>query len=180
MLRAALFAAVAVGSLIVWLRSSEPMSEWPKVLTFSATLCGLAFALPTYARLVGGRTVFRVSLVSAAGALLGSVSNVMEDGLQLEWAFWLFILSLAIIDFGLFAFTIVVAFIGRGPRRLLAAVPAATLAGVLLFPVGGFVLMLAAWIAAAALALRWPAHSGAPADGRGPEDPPLEAAGTVS
>ena len=162
-LRAALFAVVAVGSLSVWLRSSEPMSEWPKVLTFSATLCGLAFALPTYARLIGGRTVFRVSLVPAAGAALGSVSNILEDGLQLEWAFWLFILSLAITDIGLFAFTSVVAFIGRGRRRLLAAVPAATLAGVLLFPVGGFVLMIAAWVAAAVLALGRPARSEADA-----------------
>ena len=162
-LPAVLFALVAVGSLIVWLRSSEPLSEWSTVLSFSAALCGLAFALPTYARLVGGRTVFRASLVPAAGAALGSVSNILEDGLQLEWAFWLFILSLAITDLGLFAFTIVVAFIGRGRRRLLAAVPAATLAGVLLFPVGGFVLMVAAWVAAAVLALVKPARSDAPA-----------------
>lgn len=160
-LRAALFAVVAILVFIVWLRSPEPMSEWPKVLSFSAALCGLAFALPTYARLVGGRALFRVSLVPAAGAALGSVSNIMEDGLQLEWAFWLFILSLVIIDFGLFAFTIGVAFIGRGRRRLLAAVPAATLAGVLLFPVGGFVLMVAAWVAAAALALGRPERSDA-------------------
>ncbi len=159
-LRTALFGVVAAGFFLVWLQSSEPM-EWPRVLRFSAALCALAFALPTYARFVGGRNVFRVSLVPAAGAALGSVSNILEDGLQLEWAFWLFILSLAIVDIGLFAFTVVVAFTGRGRRRLLAGVPAATLAGVLLFPVGGFVLMLAAWVAAAVLALGRPGRSDA-------------------
>ena len=163
MLRAALFTVVGAAFLLVWLRSSEPMSEWPTVLSFSAALCALAFALPTYARLIGGRTVFRVSLVPAAGAALGGVSNILEDGLQLEWAFWLFVLSLAIIDAGLLVFTVVVAFSGRGGRRLLAAVPAAQLAGVLLFPVGGIVLVLAAWLAAAALAVgrpsRWAAQA---------------------
>ena len=164
-LQGALFTVVGVGFFVVWLRMldsggqiPEAPSNWFGVLFFSALLIALAFALPTFARQIGGRIVFRASLVPAVGAGLGGVANILEDGLHLDWAFWLFILSLAIIDFGLFAFAIVVAFIGRDRGRLLAAVPAATLAAVLLFPVIGGVLMLVAWLAAAALALGRPAQ----------------------
>ena len=148
-LRGGLFTIVGVGFFVVWLQMldsggqiPEAPANWFGVLFFSALLIALAFALPTFARQIGGRIVFRASLVPAVGAGLGGVANILEDGLHLEWAFWLFILSLAIIDLGLFAFAIVVAFTRRGRGRLLAAVPAATLAAVLLFPVIGGVLML--------------------------------------
>ena len=175
MLRAALFTVVGVGFGVLWLQMLNPgfqipesPSDWFRVLAFSALLIALAFAIPTFARLIGGHLVFRVSLVPAAGAALGGVSNILEDGLHLEWAFWLFVLSGAIIIVGLSAFTVVVAFIGRGRRRFLAAVPAAATAGWLLAPIGGGILMSAAWLAAAAVVLRRPARADtrAPATGR--------------
>ena len=166
MLRAALFTVVGVGFFVLWVQMLDPghqipeaPSNWFGVLSFSALLIALAFALSTFARLIGGRVVFRVSLVPAVGAALGGVTNILEDGLHIEWAFYAFVLSLAIIDLGLLAFTVVVAFTRRGGRRLLAAVPAATMAGVLLFPVVGGILILPAWIAAAALALGRPVRS---------------------
>ena len=171
MLRAALFAVVGVGFFVRWLQgftnpnyqTPASVSDWFAVLSFSASLIALAFALPILARLTGERVVFRVSLIPAVGAALGGVSNLLEDGLQLGWAFWLFVLSLWINVFGLAALAVVVAFIGRGGRRLFAAIPAATLVGQLLFPIVGGVLMLAAWLAAAAFALGRPAPSEPPA-----------------
>lgn len=179
MLRAALFTVVGV----VWCANSlhsftdpeymdpESASDWFAVLSFSAGLFALAFALPMLARLIGGRVVFRVSLVPAAGAALAGLSNLFEDALHWAgppgssgWAFWLFILGTAVTVVGLVAFTVVVAVAGRGRLRLLAAVPAATLIDVLfLHEAGGGVLVLAAWLAAAVMVLGRPARTAAQA-----------------
>jgi len=169
--RAALFTVTGVLWCTSWLslltdpayQDPETAADWFAVLSFSAALFALAFALPMLAQLISGRVVFRVSLVPAVGAALAGLSNLLEDALQLGWAFWLFILSTAVIIVGLVAFIVVVAVAGRGRLRLLAAVPAATLAAILLFPVGGGVLIVAAWLAAAAIALGRPARTAAQA-----------------
>ena len=146
----------------------ESASDWFAVLSFSAGLFALAFALPMFARLIGGRVVFRLSLLPAAGAALAGLSNLFEDALHWSgppgssgWAFWLFILGTGMTGIGLVAFSILVAVVSSGRRRLLAAVPAATLIGVMLFESGGGVLILAAWLAAAAMALGHPARTAA-------------------
>ena len=164
MLRAALFTFVGV----VWCARSlqsftdpeymDPAtaSDWFAVLSFSAALFALAFALPMFAQLTGGRVVFRVSLIPAVGAALAGLSNLVEDALHWAsgWAFWLFGAGMATTAVGLIAFTLVVAVAGRGRRRLLAAVPAGTLIGLFLFESGGGVLTLAAWLVAAAIAVQ--------------------------
>jgi len=164
MLRAALFTFVGV----VWCARSlqsfadpefqDPVSasDWFAVFSFSAALFALAFALPMLAQLVGGRVVFLVSLVPAAGAALAGLSNLLEDALQMGFAFWLFVVGAALAQVGLIAFTVVVAVIGRGRLRLLATVPLATLIGFFLFESGGGVLILVAWLAAAAVTLAQP------------------------
>lgn len=121
----------------------ESASDWFAVLSFSAGLFALAFALPMFARLIGGRVVFRLSLVPAAGAALAGLSNLFEDALHWSgppgssgWAFWLFILGTGMTGIGLVAFSILIAVVSSGRRRLLAAVPAATLIGVMLFESG--------------------------------------------
>lgn len=177
-LRAALFIVVGVVWCLRSLQSfadpeymdPESVSDWFAVLSFSAGLLALAVALPMFARLIGGRVVFRVSLVPAAGAALAGVGNLFEDALHWAgppgssgWAFWLFVLGTAVTLVGLIALALVVAVVGRGRRRLLAAVPAATLIGLMLFESGGGVLILAAWLAAAAMALGRPARTVAPA-----------------
>ena len=167
--RAAMF---AIAGLLLCVRSlqtfTDPeyqdpvsISDWFSVLSFSAALLALALALPMFAQLVGGRNVFRVALVPAVGAALGGLSNLLEDALQLGFAFWLFSVGGALTLVGLVSLTIAVAVVGRGRRRLLAAVPAATLVGMLLFENGGGVLVLAAWLAAAAVALGGRAHAAA-------------------
>jgi hypothetical protein len=167
-LRAAYFALVGVLFLLHWLLSdpsfeeTETMTEWPYVLGFSAALVALALALPIFGRLVGGRRVFRVALVPAAGAALSSVANIVEDGLGMSWAFWGFVLGTAMVVFGLVALTIVILRAGRGRDRLPAFIPAATMAGILLYVVAGGLLMPVAWLAAAAVALARPTPATAP------------------
>ena len=174
-LRAALFMCVGVllcaSSLVLFAdpEHQDPVSasDWFAVVSFSAALFALALALPMLAQLIGGRDVFRVSLVPAVGAPVAGLSNLLEDALQMGFAFWFFIVGTAVTMVGLIAFTLVVTVVGRGRRRLLAAVPAATLIGVLLFENGG-VLMLAAWLAVGAMVLGQPARPAAQAAPRSP------------
>ena len=129
------------------------MTEWPYVLAFSAALLSLAFALPLLARLAGGQRVVRVSLVPAAGAALGSFANVLEDGLGMDWAFWAFVVSTGLIVLGLVAFAVVMVRDSRGRDRLLALIPAGTLAGILVYVAAGGIVLFLTWLAAAAVAL---------------------------
>ncbi len=168
MWRAALFAVVGITWCVRSLQSftdpefmdPETASDWFAVLSFSAAWFALALGLPLLARSIGGgRLVHRSALVSAAGAALAGLGNVLEDGLQLGFAFWLFIAGAVVTMLGLIVFAVAVAATGRGSRRLLAAIPVATLVGMLLFESGGGVIVLAAWIAAAALAVLEPART---------------------
>ena len=129
MTRAALFTLVAMLFFVHW-QVADPsydapafQSSWNYVLLFSAAILGLAFAVPAFAGLLGGQGAFRASLVVAAGAVLSSFSNILEDGLQMKWAFFAFVLGSAIIGAGLLALTAVTAF-RRGGQRILALVPA--------------------------------------------------------
>ena len=162
MWRAALFVVVGVTWCVRSLQSfadpefmdPETASDWFAVLSFSAAWFALALGLPVLARSIDGGRVVRLSaLVSGAGAALAGLGNLLEDGLQLELAFWPFIAGAVVTMLGLVAFAVAVAATGRGNRRLLAAIPLATLVGMLLLESGGGVLVLAAWLAAAALAV---------------------------
>ena len=160
---AALFVAVGV---LFFLRGRQvdsadfmdpvTLNDWLAVLGFSLALICLAVALPVYAGLTGDRTTYRTSLVPATGSVLGGVSNVLEDGLSWSWAFWVFVASALLINVGLLALTVVMAWRGRGVGRLLAGVPAGTLVGVLLFEASGGVILLVTWSAAALVPMRLP------------------------
>ena len=158
--RAALFAVVGVLVLVHWLVAdpgngvSEKQSEWIFVLVFSAAVAGLALAVPVFARLTGGAVAFRVSLVPAGGAALSSLANVLEDGLGLGWAFVPFVAGSAVVGAGLVALAAVIAFAAAGGPRLAGAVPAVAAAGLGLYVIAGGILMLLAWLLAAAMALR--------------------------
>ena len=166
MLRAALFTFVGVAWCVRSLQSfadphyTDPVSasDWFAVFSFSAALFATALALPLLAEMVGGRAVFRVSLVPAVAAALAGLGNLLEDGLQIEVAGMFYGVGAGLTWVGLIAFTVAIAVSGRGRRRLLAAVPSATVIGWSLFDSGGGVLVLAAWLAAAAISLDRPAR----------------------
>jgi MFS family permease len=151
------FAAVGLSFLVLFLhRLTDPdfqdpvtLSDWFATLGFSVALFALAAALPVFGWMFDELRIRRVSFVPSVGAALGGLSNVLEDGLQLDWAFWFFVLSSGLVVVGLLALSIAIALLGRGSDRLFAAIPAATLAGQLVFPVGGGLLMAAAWLGCA-------------------------------
>lgn len=119
------------------------------MLFAGVALFALAVALPRFGRMFDELRIRRVSFIPSVGAALGGASNIFEDGLQLDWAFWFFVLGSGLVVVGLAALAIAIALLGRGGDRLLAAVPAATLVGQLVFPVGGGLLMAAAWLGCA-------------------------------
>ncbi len=173
-LDAAFFALYGCAFLAWWVVAdpshevSETQDEWPYVLAFSGVILLLGPAVLLYARLVGDRLAFRASLVVVAGAVLGSVANVFEDGLQIEWVFFVFVLSLVLIDLGLIALVIVLAVRERGGRRFSVLVPAGALAAIVFGVEIGGPLMLVTWLGAAVVALALP--------GRAAGQPGLESA----
>jgi hypothetical protein len=156
--RVALFTFVGVAWCVRSLQSfadpayTDPVtvSDWFAVFSFSVALFATAVALPLLAHSTGGGpVVVRVSLVPAVGAAIAGFANILEDALQLELAGLFYGIGSGLTGLGLIAFTLAIAVAGRGRRRLLAAIPLATLIGWSLFESGGGVLVLAAWLAAA-------------------------------
>jgi hypothetical protein len=159
MRRSLLFALTAVALFVFWAvarPSSEmtaAMTEWPNVLWFSATLLSLAVALPVFGRMVGGSRVTRSATIAGSGVGLSSVANIFEDGFRIDTFFFAFILGLLIMDVALVALTILIARTLPGRYRLLAVIPAGTVAGIFFFVVAGGPVMLVTWLAAAGAAV---------------------------
>jgi hypothetical protein len=152
--------ATAGGALFAYWSIARPsfemtasMKEWPTVLGFSATLLSLAVALPVFGRMVGGPQVVRWATIAGAGVGLSSVANVIEDGFRIEGAFFLFILGTWTVNIALLALTIELARSAPNRLRLLAVIPAGTVAGILFFVAVGGPVMLITWLTAAAAAL---------------------------
>lgn len=159
--QAALFALAGVSSFAYWILADPGpdtiSTEWRYVLLFSLSLLALGVALPVFGSMVGGRFATRVSLVAGSAAVFGSVVNIVEDGLGVEWAFWGFVAATAIQLLALLVLTVVVALATRNRRRWWALVPAGTALAILLYVQIGGIIMLVTWLAAAAVALGAPA-----------------------
>jgi len=158
MVRALLFAGTSVAWFAFWFlrgfdQTTTSMQEWPNVIAFSAMLLTLALALAAFGQVVGGRSVMRWATIAAGAAGAMSVVNIVEDGFRVEAAFYAFVLGLLILDVSLGGLALATARAEAGRRRLLAAIPAATLAAILFPPAGG-PLMLGAWLAASVAAWR--------------------------
>ena len=157
--RALLFAGTSIALFLFWavakptFAATVSMTEWPNVLWFSATLLTLAVALPVFGRMVGGRWVVRLATIAGTGVGLSSVANVFEDGFHIDAAFFGFVLGTGIMEISLIALTVVIVRTIPGRDRLLAFVPAGTVAAILLFVVAGGPLMLVTWLAAAGAAI---------------------------
>lgn len=162
MARALFFAVVGATFFAHWLLAdpsydeNPKQSEWPYVLFFSAVIALLAAAVPLLARLVNKQLVYRVSIAVAVGACIASGANIAEDGLHIDWFFFVFVLGMAVMMLGLAALTVVTALTGQGRHRAPALVSAGTLAATILYVEAGGPLMLATWLTAAvsAVALR--------------------------
>lgn len=162
MLRPALFVFVGVVWCVRSLQSfadpaytdPETLSDWFAVLSFSVALFATAFALPLLAQSTGCGRAVGLSLIPAGGAAVAGLGNLLEDALQLGFSDWFYAVGAALTGFGLIVFTVAIAIAGRGRRRLFALVPLVTLIGWSLFESGGGVLVLAAWLVAAAIAAR--------------------------
>ena len=159
MSRSLLFALAGILLFVFWAvarPSSEmtaSMTEWPNVLWFSATLLSLAVALPVFGRMVGGPQVVRLASIAGLGVGLSSVANIFEDGFRIDGFFFAFILGTWTLHIALLALTIVIARSFPGRYRLLAVIPAGTVAGILLFVVAGGPVMMATWLGAATAAV---------------------------
>ena len=158
--RSLLFALTGILWLASWVAGPSfemppSMEKWLVVLLFSATLLSLAVALPVLSRMVGGRPVVRLATIAGAAAGLCGVANVFEDGFQIEWVFFVFVLGLMILDVALLALTLVIARTAPERYRLLAVIPAGTVAGIL-FPMAGGPTVLITWLIAAVAALKMP------------------------
>lgn len=154
--RVALFAAVGVVWMFWWVWTDPAARNWPHALVFSGMLLLLAIAIPQVARLAGGQTAFRVSLIAAGGAALSSVANLFEDGLRIDGFVYGFVLGLLVLEVGLLTLAGVVAFTGCGPTRFVAVVPLGTVAAALLGLVAGGPIALATWLTAAGLTIALP------------------------
>jgi hypothetical protein len=160
--RAALFALVGLVFFLHWTLAdpgyevSASQDDWSFVSGFSAAILLLGFAIPVFAQLVGRRVVFRMSLIPAGGAVLASLSNLLEDGLHMDWAFFGFVLGSAIILLGLLALTGAIALGGRDSHRYSSLIPAGTMAALIFYVAAGGILMLATWLAASAVVLVLP------------------------
>jgi hypothetical protein len=158
--RSLLFALTGIAFFVFWFvarpsnEMTASMQEWPHVLWFSATLMTLAVALPVFGRMVGGPTVARAATIAGAGVGVSSVANIFEDGFRIEAFFFVFILGVWILDLAALAVAILIARSAPGRYRLLALIPAGTLAGILLFTGPGGPIMLPTWLAAAGVAWR--------------------------
>jgi hypothetical protein len=95
------------------------------------------------------------------GAVLASLSNILEDGLHMEWAFFGFVLGSAIILLGLLALTGAIALGGRESHRYPTLIPAGTMSALIFYVAAGGILMLATWLAASAVVMVLPTGTAA-------------------
>ena len=61
--------------------------QWPYVLWFSGTILTLGFAVPECRRMIGGKWIVRLALISGLAAAWNSGVNIAEDGFGQDWAF---------------------------------------------------------------------------------------------
>lgn len=163
--RVGVFLLSGIAFFVYWIvvrpttEASATQTQWPYVLWFSGTILTLAFAVPAFGSMVGGKWVVRLALAAGAGAAWNSVVNIIEDGLGQDWAFLLFAIGSGGILLSLITLAVVLVVRGRGSRRALALIPLGTAVGILSFVNAGGVIMLATWLAAVAIAVRWRSES---------------------
>jgi hypothetical protein len=159
----ALACLLCVVGLVAWLHWSitdpsfdqtEAQSEWVHVLGFSALVLALMGGAAALGRaLSDAGAVRRISLILLIAGVLAAVTNVVEDGLGVEEAFIVFVVLTGVELLALAGLGLALSLVVRGPRRVLALVPLATVTGVILYVPAGGPILLGTWCAAAVLLL---------------------------
>jgi hypothetical protein len=147
---------VGVGAWLHWsitdpsFEQSATQSEWPYLLAFSGLIILLAVGAAALARAISGSTAVRaISTLLLGVAVAGATTNVVEDGFGVEQAFVVFVLSTALQLLALVALAVALAVDVVGARRVLAAAPLASAAGIVLYVHAGGPILLATWCSAA-------------------------------
>lgn len=97
----------------------------------------------------------RAAWFVAGAALAASLTNLVEDGWGLDQAFFAFVVKLLVLLLGCVVLAVTILARERGLGRVWAAVPLATVVGILLYVELGGPLLAATWLTAAlACALR--------------------------
>lgn len=122
--------------------------DWIAVVSFSVALAALAAGAWLIAELAGrGRSVVAAAVILATGGVVAAIANFIEDGLGVKAFGDVFALGLGGVLVGLLA---LVALFSLARQFVLAALPVATVAGLMLSnEAGGGFLILVAWLAAA-------------------------------
>jgi len=158
-MRALLLTFPGIAFLAYWViadpgyEASAGQTTWPHVLGFSAALATLAVALPVFGGQVTGSSARRWSAVAGAAVGANSITNILEDGLGVEWMFMVFVAGTAVMIIGLAGLAAVIAR-AREPRtRVLALIPMGTIVATVAFVAAGGPIMAASWLGAAAATL---------------------------
>ena len=134
--------------------------EWFFVLRFSAVLLAMGIGMLAIASQVASPAATRTAVVLGVILTAASLTNIVEDGFHVGPVFLVFVAELVFLLVGCLALALFILAGERGSVRLWAAVPIATVGGILLYvELGGPVLAIA-WIGAAVLCgLRRPSNA---------------------
>jgi hypothetical protein len=155
--RAAIAACTAAGALPLAYRLMADLShdetsqqhEWFFVLLFSAVLLAMGLGMLTIADRLSGRAATRVAVFVGVVLSAASLTNIVEDGLGVEPGFLVFVAELAFLLLGCLVLAVLILIGEHGSGRLWAAVPLATVLGILLYVEVGGPLLAVTWAGAA-------------------------------
>jgi hypothetical protein len=129
---------------------SAAQDEWPDVLAFSGFILMLGIGAATLARTAcSSVAVRRLANALVVAAVVGAVTNIVEDGFGVEQAFIVFAMSTGAQLLCLLGLAVALAVTIRGPRRILAFAPLGSALGIIAYVVAGGPIMLATWCGAA-------------------------------
>jgi hypothetical protein len=155
--RAAVAACAAAGvlPLAYWLTAdlshdeTSQQHEWFFVLLFSAVLLAMGLGMLTVADRLAGRAATRAAVFVGVVLSAASLTNIVEDGLKVEPAFLVFVAELAFLLLGCLVLAFLILVGEQGSGRLWAALPLATVVGILLYVEVGGPLLAVTWAGAA-------------------------------
>lgn len=136
---AAFLVSLGIGAWLHWsitdpsFDQTQAQAEWVNVLAFSALVLGLAYGAAALGRALSeARVVRRLTTTLIAAGALAAATNIVEDGLGIEHAFFLFVLLTGIQLLTLIALATALVRTVRGSRRTLGLAPLASAIGVVI------------------------------------------------